>query len=68
MAFTSTDIAAMKAALATGATEVRWADGRMVKYNTSRDLMAAIEFAERDLAAANTAFPRTTYTGFGRDT
>jgi len=68
MAFTTTDISAMKAALATGATEVRFADGRSVKYNAARDLMAAIEFAERDIATADTAFPRTSYTSFGRDT
>lgn len=57
MAFTSTDIDEMKATLATGATEVRHADGRSVKYNTARDLIAAIEFAERQLALASATPP-----------
>jgi hypothetical protein len=57
MAITQTEIDAMKAALASGAVEVRHADGRGVKYNTARDLITAIEFAERQLAAASAATP-----------
>jgi hypothetical protein len=57
MAMTRTQIDEMKAVLAAGALEVRHSDGRMVKYNTTPDLIEAIQFAERDLAAASSATP-----------
>ena len=57
--FTAADIASLKAALATGASQVRFADGRSVTYRTTAEIREVIGMAERELAAAAAPVSRT---------
>lgn len=53
MAFTADDITRLKDAIATGLKRVRYADGREAEYRTHGEMVAALEMAERDVAAAS---------------
>lgn len=55
--FTWADVATAKAALASGALRVRFADGREVIYQTTQALIVAIQYMERELARFATATP-----------
>ncbi|KTT70160.1 phage head-tail joining protein [Sphingomonas sanguinis] len=48
--FTAEDIAALKLALATGVSEVRYADGRQVKYRSLDEIRQVILMAQADIA------------------
>jgi hypothetical protein len=54
MAFTQTDLDAIRAAKATGALEVRYADGRQVRYRSLTEMDRIIQDIERSLAQAST--------------
>jgi hypothetical protein len=61
---TQADIDAMRDTAASGVLEVRFADGRTVKYASPADLLKAAAELEGRLQAAT--FQRTTFTGFAR--
>lgn len=66
MAWTQTDVDALKAAIATGALKVRYADGREVTYRS----LAEMERVLAALVAEATGTPpppRVTYASFARD-
>jgi hypothetical protein len=52
MAFSTADIAALKAALATGAQRVRFADGREVWYRSLGEIRQIISQAEAEAGGA----------------
>ena len=54
MAFTQTDLDAIRAAKATGALEVRYSDGRQVRYRSLTEMDRIIQDIERSLAQAST--------------
>lgn len=49
MSYTSDQLAALRAAYASGVTEVRDADGRTVRYGSLGDLSRAIATLEREV-------------------
>jgi hypothetical protein len=53
MAFTSTDSAALKQAIASGERRVRFSDGREVEYRSIGELMQALRTVEAELAAGD---------------
>lgn len=55
MAFTADDIAALKRTLATGALEVRYADGRQVKYRSLDEMRGIIRQAEAETGGSSSA-------------
>ena len=69
MAFTQTDVDALKAALATGALKVRYADGREVTYRGLSDLQRAIAIATAEVAGsgAETFGANRSVAGFRRN-
>lgn len=58
MAFTTTDLAAIDAAIASGELSIRAADGRTVTYRSTDELIKARDVIKADLAAAAAAKPR----------
>lgn len=67
MAFTTTDLATVEAALATGALRVRYADGREVTYQNAADLLRVRATILGEIAAASaTRPPRSTLVRFDR--
>lgn len=52
MAFTSTDLSTIEAAIATGTLRVRFADGREVTYQSGADLRAARAMILSEVTAA----------------
>ncbi len=52
MAFTTTDLAAIDAAIASGELSIRAADGRTVTYRSTDELLKARDVIKADLAAA----------------
>jgi hypothetical protein len=61
MAFTSSDLDAIKAAIATGELSVRTSDGRQVTYRDLSDLLqakAAIEAEIASTSASRHSYPR----------
>jgi hypothetical protein len=61
MAFTSSDLDAIKAAIATGELSVRTSDGRQVTYRDLSDLLqakAAIEAEIASTSACRHSYPR----------
>jgi hypothetical protein len=69
MAFTQTDVDALKAALATGALKVRYADGREVTYRSLSDLQRAIAIAAAEVSGtgAETFSSNRSVGGFTRN-
>ena len=66
MAWTQTDVDALKAAIATGALEVRYADGRHVRYRSLADMERTLALMQGEVAGT-AATPRVTYAAFSRD-
>lgn len=64
MAWSQSDIATLEQAIATGAKSVRFADGRMVEYNSLKDLLTALDLVKSALAGGNV--PRVSYAKFTR--
>jgi hypothetical protein len=60
MAFSQTDVDALKAAIAKGVSRVR-IDGEEVQYNTFSDMRAALRMMEAELAGSASATPRVVY-------
>lgn len=58
------DIDALRSAAARGVLEVRFADGRSVKYASPSEMLTA---AAQLQGAATTEFQRTTFASFARD-
>ncbi len=57
MAWTQSDIDALKSAIATGAREVRYADGRLVVYRTLDEMMRVLASLSAEVSP-NTQPPR----------
>jgi hypothetical protein len=53
MAYTTEQIANLKAALATGALKVRFADGRETTFRSLKEMKEIISDAEGEVAAGN---------------
>lgn len=64
MALTQADEDAILAAIARGESEVRFSDGRMVKYRSIGDLRQALAVARSERSVP---MNRTTLTSFRRD-
>lgn len=62
MAFTATDIADIKAAIATGSLRVRYADGREVMYRSLKEMREILRMMEGEVAGAS--IQRTSVAGF----
>jgi len=62
MAFTTSDIDALKAALATGALQVRYADGRQITYRSLAEMRQILQMMQTD--AGVSSFIRTSVAGF----
>jgi hypothetical protein len=60
------DIAALRAAIGSGAARVRYADGREVTYRGQADLERALARLEEELNGT-AAQPRVTYAAHARD-
>ncbi len=58
MSFQASDLAAIDQALALGANEVRYADGRLVRYRTVADLMALRRRIAAELGVTLESSPR----------
>lgn len=52
MAFTQSDVDTLKAAIATGAMRVRYADGREITYRSQAELERALGMAQNEAGAA----------------
>lgn len=68
MAFTSTELDALKRAYASGVLEVEY-DGRKTRYDSGAALLARIRVIEAEIAATATgrARPMAGYASFRRD-
>lgn len=64
MAFSAADEEAIRAAIARGESEVRFADGRSVKYRSVAELIEALGAIR---AGQSVPMNRTTLAGFRRD-
>jgi hypothetical protein len=64
MALTSADADAVLAAIARGESEVRFADGRSVKYRSIAELREALALVRTEMSVP---MNRTTLAGFRRD-
>lgn len=60
MAWTFADLDALKAAIATGALQVRYADGRLTVFRSLDDMMRTRAMIEREIAGTPAA-SRVTY-------
>ena len=58
MAFTTTDLAAIDAAIASGELTVRTADGKQVTLRTMDELMQARQAIRAEIASTSSASPR----------
>jgi hypothetical protein len=71
MAFTSADLAAIDAAIASGAMEIRFSDGRSVQYRSIDELMRARALIAGEVASTVTSPLQVpggvTYAEFSRD-
>ena len=61
MAFTTQDLAAIDAAIASGELTIRAADGKMVTLRTMSELLQARDAIRADIAAAAPAAQRRAY-------
>jgi hypothetical protein len=64
MALSQTDVDTLKAAIATGAMRVRYADGREIQYRTQSELERALAMVEAEVAAPATKPSRSFVVGF----
>jgi len=58
MSFTTTDLAAIDAAIASGELTVRTADGKQVTLRTMDELMQARQAIRAEIASTSSATPR----------
>ena len=66
MAYTQSDIDALKRAIATGASKVRFADGREVTYRSLEQMKETLRDMEAEVSPT-TVQPRTTFVEHSRD-
>ena len=66
MAWTQSDIDALKEAIATGASEVRYADGRTVKYRSLAEMKDILDMVTDEANGAEPA-PRVSFIAHCRD-
>lgn len=66
MAFTQSDIDAMKTAIASNVQSVRFADGRRVDYRSVDELTKALALAEAEVGSGSGA-PGVTYASYSKD-
>jgi hypothetical protein len=69
MAYSQSDIDALKAAIATGATLVKFgagADSREVRYRSLAEMQATLDMMESEVSPGLAA-PRTSYVAHSRD-
>jgi len=64
MAWSQSDVTTLEKAIATGARSVRFADGRMVEYNSLKDLLTVLDIVKAALAGGDV--PRVSYAKFTR--
>lgn len=64
MAWTLTDIDTLKASIATGATKVRFADGREVTYRSLADMRSTLADMEREVRGPSAARPNRIVAGY----
>ena len=57
MAYSQTDLDNLQAILPNGTGEVRFSDGRMVKYWTPDEILKAIQYIKSEMAAASRGAP-----------
>ncbi len=62
--FTQSDIDTMKAAIATGAMRVRYADGREVQYRTLVEMRETLRMMTDEVGAASGGSARSFLAGF----
>lgn len=58
MAFSSSDLATLEAAIASGALRVRFADGRQVDYQSGADLLRARDVMRAEINAESATPPQ----------
>lgn len=66
MALTQSDVDAIKAAIASGVSRVKFADGREVEYRSTSDMMTALALAQNEVAGSSGG-NRVTLASFCRD-
>lgn len=66
MAYTQADLTAINEAIASGASEVRFADGRMIRNRSLADLRSIRDEIAAEVGPQPEAI-RTTYASFSRD-
>ncbi len=65
MAFTQADVDALKAAIASGARRVRYADGSEIEYRSQAELEAALARVQGEVSPPATgSSPRTSLVSF----
>jgi hypothetical protein len=57
MAFSASDLAAVEAAIATGALRVKFSDGREVFYQTASDLLLVRDAINEDIVSTSASPP-----------
>lgn len=62
MAFTASDVQELKAAIATGALRVRYADGREVMYRSLTEMRSILTMMQDEVSPGT--FERTSVAGF----
>jgi hypothetical protein len=64
MAFQQSDIDALKAAIATGALSVRYADGRQVTYRGLSEMRQTLQILQDEVSPPPTGSSRSSVAGF----
>jgi len=64
MAFSQTDVDTLKAAIASGAMRVRYADGREIQYRSQAELERALFLAQGEVAGQAVKPSRSFVVGF----
>lgn len=64
MAFSQSDVDTLKAAIATGAMRVRYADGREIQYRSQAELERALMLVEGEVAGPAAKASRSFVVGF----
>ena len=67
MSFTSEQVAALRAAIATAALSVRNANGEMATYRSLAEMRQVLAMMEADLAGASAAPPTVGFVRYARD-
>lgn len=64
MAFTQTDIDTLKAAIASGALSVRYADGREVTYRSLKEMRETLNMMSAEVGGSSSGKSRSFVAGF----